>query len=365
MSLPGAGETEPTTTSFLLSSDHLNQSQTIPSSSTSTSSESQLESEPVVTIVEPIILTSEAGAQFRDDNNNTETITDFEVIKADDTDNSDGSEVSVLVTDVIDDLNTTIDSTTIPTSNIVEAGTNDNDQTNQNDTITIIPKDNNEYVLDKEEIATNPSVFVVLTQCADYIPEENEPLISVNVTTTTTNQTNENKNTENTDLHNELVKEILSDLNSDGVKCVDEQKQQTDQVNRESVQEKSDRDLSETFQTREIKVVTVGPSGEIEDDFEIDIVEKTVKFVEKVPDANVNEAKETGDDKEIRSILKSSIVTSLDAKKEEEATKANAEDNKYFDYSLYRESSSSPPPKPLVTYRWEDVKRDKEKVRSR
>lgn len=36
--------------------------------------------------------------------------------------------------------------------------------------------------------------------------------------------------------------------------------------------------------------------------------------------------------------------------------------NKYFDYSLYRESSASPPPHPLITYRWEDIRRDKEKV---
>lgn len=37
-------------------------------------------------------------------------------------------------------------------------------------------------------------------------------------------------------------------------------------------------------------------------------------------------------------------------------------DNRYFDYSLYRESSTSPPPHPLSTYRWEDIKREKEKV---
>lgn len=37
-------------------------------------------------------------------------------------------------------------------------------------------------------------------------------------------------------------------------------------------------------------------------------------------------------------------------------------DNKYFDYSLYREASTSPPPHPLTTYRWEDIKREKEKV---
>lgn len=40
------------------------------------------------------------------------------------------------------------------------------------------------------------------------------------------------------------------------------------------------------------------------------------------------------------------------------------EKNKYFDYSLYREKSASPPPHPLNTYRWEDVRRDKEKVKS-
>lgn len=36
--------------------------------------------------------------------------------------------------------------------------------------------------------------------------------------------------------------------------------------------------------------------------------------------------------------------------------------NQYFDYSLYRERSQSPPPHPLITYKWEDVRRDKEKV---
>ncbi|XP_031640007.1 uncharacterized protein LOC116351986 isoform X2 [Contarinia nasturtii] len=35
--------------------------------------------------------------------------------------------------------------------------------------------------------------------------------------------------------------------------------------------------------------------------------------------------------------------------------------NQYFDYSLYREQSQSPPPHPLITYRWEDIRRDKEK----
>lgn len=37
-------------------------------------------------------------------------------------------------------------------------------------------------------------------------------------------------------------------------------------------------------------------------------------------------------------------------------------DNQYFDYSLYRERSASPPPYPLITYRWEDVRREKERV---
>lgn len=36
--------------------------------------------------------------------------------------------------------------------------------------------------------------------------------------------------------------------------------------------------------------------------------------------------------------------------------------NQYFDYSQYRERSISPPPHPLITYKWEDIKRDKEKV---
>lgn len=38
------------------------------------------------------------------------------------------------------------------------------------------------------------------------------------------------------------------------------------------------------------------------------------------------------------------------------------EGNKYFDYTLYRERSISPPPHPPITYRWEDIRRDKEKV---
>lgn len=36
--------------------------------------------------------------------------------------------------------------------------------------------------------------------------------------------------------------------------------------------------------------------------------------------------------------------------------------NQYFDYSLYRERSQSPPPHPLITYKWEDIRRNKEKV---
>lgn len=38
------------------------------------------------------------------------------------------------------------------------------------------------------------------------------------------------------------------------------------------------------------------------------------------------------------------------------------EGNQFFDYSLYRERSQSPPPHPLITYRWEDIRRDKERV---
>lgn len=34
----------------------------------------------------------------------------------------------------------------------------------------------------------------------------------------------------------------------------------------------------------------------------------------------------------------------------------------FFDPALYRESSQSPPPHPPVTYRWEDIRREKEKV---
>lgn len=40
----------------------------------------------------------------------------------------------------------------------------------------------------------------------------------------------------------------------------------------------------------------------------------------------------------------------------------NTERNKYFDYNQYRERSISPPPHPPNTYRWEDIRRDKEKV---
>lgn len=38
--------------------------------------------------------------------------------------------------------------------------------------------------------------------------------------------------------------------------------------------------------------------------------------------------------------------------------------NNFFDVNLYRESSRSPPPHPITTYRWEDIKREKEKVMS-
>lgn len=37
-------------------------------------------------------------------------------------------------------------------------------------------------------------------------------------------------------------------------------------------------------------------------------------------------------------------------------------ENQFFDYSLYRERSASPPPYPLITYKWEDVRREKERV---
>lgn len=36
--------------------------------------------------------------------------------------------------------------------------------------------------------------------------------------------------------------------------------------------------------------------------------------------------------------------------------------NQYFDYSLYRERSISPPPHPINTYKWEDIRREKERV---
>lgn len=58
-----------------------------------------------------------------------------------------------------------------------------------------------------------------------------------------------------------------------------------------------------------------------------------------------------------------SSSNSTGATRESSSPQPQSEDaNKYFDYSLYREASSSPPPHPLITYRWEDVRRDKEKV---
>lgn len=39
--------------------------------------------------------------------------------------------------------------------------------------------------------------------------------------------------------------------------------------------------------------------------------------------------------------------------------------NQYFDYSVYRERSISPPPHPPITYKWEDIRREKEKVKLR
>lgn len=43
-------------------------------------------------------------------------------------------------------------------------------------------------------------------------------------------------------------------------------------------------------------------------------------------------------------------------------TSSNTGGNKYFDYNEYRERSVTPPPHPPNTYRWEDIRRDKEKV---
>lgn len=374
MSLPGAGETEPTTTSFHLSSDRFSQSQTAPSSSTSTP-QPECEDEPTITIIEPLILTSASDEQFLDDNNNnTETITDFEVIKADNTDNSDVIDASVVVTELTDHANTIVDSANIPTSIITETGANDNDQTSQIDTITIIPADNNnECVLDAaaNENATKPNVVVVVTQCVDYIADEYEPLASASANTTTTNQTNE-KTSENSDLHKKLVEQIIGDLYSDNgnqiesnadVSVESDGKQQTVQVSKESVEDKGENDSSVTVPTQQIKAVTVDPSAGADG---IEIVERTVKFVESESTAGDSKnARESGDDREIKSILKTNTVTPLDAKEEAlSATKSSPLENKYFDYSLYREASSSPPPKPPITYRWEDVKREKEKVRS-
>lgn len=43
--------------------------------------------------------------------------------------------------------------------------------------------------------------------------------------------------------------------------------------------------------------------------------------------------------------------------------RVKGEHHPYFDYSLYRERSVSPPPHPKPTYRWEDIRREKQKVR--
>lgn len=70
-------------------------------------------------------------------------------------------------------------------------------------------------------------------------------------------------------------------------------------------------------------------------------------------------------DAEIVGIADPDHIASLDAavaKLNDEVQSLVSGGNKYFDISLYRESSTSPPPHPITTYRWEDVRRDKEKV---
>lgn len=79
-----------------------------------------------------------------------------------------------------------------------------------------------------------------------------------------------------------------------------------------------------------------------------------VTFIQRLPS-----------DAEIVGIADPEHIASLDAavaKLNDEVKSLVSSGNKYFDVSLYRESSTSPPPHPLTTYKWEDVKREKEKV---
>lgn len=91
------------------------------------------------------------------------------------------------------------------------------------------------------------------------------------------------------------------------------------------------------------------------------------------PDAPLDEALATLNS-EVLGLLKESRKIQDELKKVNDAKESDSKPasrcgssqgfhkNQYFDYSLYREASASPPPHPLNTYRWEDIRRDKEKV---
>lgn len=81
------------------------------------------------------------------------------------------------------------------------------------------------------------------------------------------------------------------------------------------------------------------------------------------PDAPLDEALATLNT-EVLGLLKESrkIQDELQCAGTSSKIVENTDGNKYFDYNQYRERSVSPPPHPPNTYRWEDIRRDKEKV---
>lgn len=93
------------------------------------------------------------------------------------------------------------------------------------------------------------------------------------------------------------------------------------------------------------------------------IEEQDAKQNDHSPEAKLDEALATLNT-EVLDLLKESrkIQDELQSSSSSKGA-VHKDSNKYFDYSLYRESSISPPPHPPITYRWEDIRRDKEKVR--
>lgn len=87
------------------------------------------------------------------------------------------------------------------------------------------------------------------------------------------------------------------------------------------------------------------------------------KSTDNSPDAPLDEALATLNT-EVLGLLKESRKIQDELQWADTSSKdiENTDENKYFDYNQYRERSISPPPHPPNTYRWEDIRRNKEKV---